>query len=290
MQEVIGIQRTVPFVIVERDLLLNESLSIYEKMAYCVLCAYANIQDKTCFPSYQTIANKVGCSRRKVIAVIVSLEKKGLIEKAEQIHNGKNISNLYIVKPASGFTECNSIKKEEIAVENVVENRKDIVENSKGAGNSPSFFKESGECDAPGSACGALGGAPCAPGGEYGAPKQESYNNNHLNNNQSSSFRARGREKNDGRINVWKEKIEYSYFQEVMPDKAPIVNNLITCFLAAEKDCENQVILEEVDSCAVMELLDEIKNLNFGDVKNFIAYLKQTVLNYLRKRYAFLHS
>ena len=97
------IQYDTPFTIVDRAVLMSEDLDVYDKTVYAILCSYANNTDRSCFPSYQTIARKAGCSRRKVISVIAHLERRGLIEKREQFSSiGDNTSNLYIVKPISG--------------------------------------------------------------------------------------------------------------------------------------------------------------------------------------------
>jgi hypothetical protein len=92
----------VPFTMIDNVILMSEQLSIYDKAVYCTLCAFASNFDKSCYPSYQTIARKARCSRRKVIDVISHLESIGLIEKQEQ-HNskGENKSNLYVVKTSS---------------------------------------------------------------------------------------------------------------------------------------------------------------------------------------------
>ena len=97
------IKYDAPFTIIDRAVLMSEDLSVYDKAVYSILCSYANSTDRSCFPSYQTIANKAGCSRRKVIAVIANLEKFGLVEKQEQFNSiGDNTSNLYVVKPMPG--------------------------------------------------------------------------------------------------------------------------------------------------------------------------------------------
>lgn len=91
---------------VDKAVLMNETLSVYDKAIYCILCAYADKDSRSCFPSYQTIARKAGCSRRKVISVVAHLEGLGLIEKKEQ-HNaiGDSTSNLYTVKPMNASAE-----------------------------------------------------------------------------------------------------------------------------------------------------------------------------------------
>ena len=78
------IQYNAPFTVVDRAVLMSENLSVYDKTVYAILCSYANSTDRSCSPSYQTIARKAGCSRRKVIAVIANLERMGLVEKQEQ--------------------------------------------------------------------------------------------------------------------------------------------------------------------------------------------------------------
>jgi len=76
-----------PFTMIENKTIRNKKLTIYQKMAYIVLCNYANDQN-TCFPSYQTIAKGVGCTRRKVINIINELVKMGLIIKHQRKTTG----------------------------------------------------------------------------------------------------------------------------------------------------------------------------------------------------------
>ncbi len=75
----------------------REDLNIYEKAAYVVLARYADNNKDTAFPAYNTIAKKIGCSRRKAIETISSLEqKKILIKTTRYKENSKeNNSNLY---------------------------------------------------------------------------------------------------------------------------------------------------------------------------------------------------
>jgi len=69
---------------------------IYEKVIYMVICRHANIYNATAFPSYQTMANKAGCSRRKSIDSVQLLIDKGLIGKQEVKNSkGENTSNTY---------------------------------------------------------------------------------------------------------------------------------------------------------------------------------------------------
>jgi len=73
-----------------------------------------------------------------------------------------------------------------------------------------------------------------------------------------------------------------------MPDKLPIIDCLTDIILALRKEDAPKYrrILSEVDSLAVMEFLDEMKDLSFRDVRNFTAYLKRVFVEFLVKRAA----
>ena len=88
----------VPFTMIDSALLLSEELTTYQKAIYCILCAYASNTDKSCYPSYNTIAKKTGCSRKKAIDTISELVRLGYIEKQEQTNaKGENVSNIYYI-------------------------------------------------------------------------------------------------------------------------------------------------------------------------------------------------
>jgi len=91
-----------PFTLVDQAVLLSENLDSYDKAVYAILCSYANNEDGSCFPAYNLLARKAGCSRSKVIRVIANLESKGLIQKRTRYNsNGDNTSNLYVIMPMS---------------------------------------------------------------------------------------------------------------------------------------------------------------------------------------------
>jgi hypothetical protein len=71
--------------------------SIYEKIVYMYLCRCGN--NSTAFPSYQTIADKCGMSRKKAIDVIKTLISTGVVYKHERKKKNKNEndSNIYEV-------------------------------------------------------------------------------------------------------------------------------------------------------------------------------------------------
>ncbi len=81
MKKTLQFRRKRPFVMVDYAVVMSGQLSVYELAVYLVLCAYADSREGTCFPSYQTIASKAGCSRRKAIDAVARLESLGLIRK-----------------------------------------------------------------------------------------------------------------------------------------------------------------------------------------------------------------
>jgi len=80
---------------IENQIIHRRDLTIYQKMAYISLCSYAN--DKNiCFPSYKTIADDVGCTRRKIIDVVNELVDLGLIVKRHKTTaKGDASANVY---------------------------------------------------------------------------------------------------------------------------------------------------------------------------------------------------
>ena len=74
------IKYNTPFTMIENKIIRDKALTIYQKMVFIALCSYAN-ENNICFPSYQTIADAVGCSRRKVIDTIKELVNLNLIAK-----------------------------------------------------------------------------------------------------------------------------------------------------------------------------------------------------------------
>ena len=98
-EKTLKFQYQEPFTMVDNAVLMDETIGIYEKLTYVILCAFASNEDNTCYPSYQTIANKTGCSKRKTISSIKALVELGLVEKVERVNkNRENTSNLYTVK------------------------------------------------------------------------------------------------------------------------------------------------------------------------------------------------
>ena len=65
------------------NILRSHTLKPLHKVVLSVICSYSN-SSNIAFPSYQTIADDSGISRRKVIDVISELVTLGCIKKTER--------------------------------------------------------------------------------------------------------------------------------------------------------------------------------------------------------------
>jgi hypothetical protein len=78
--------------------ILDQDLSIYEKMVYIVLCSHAK-KDGPAFPSVMTIASEASCSRTKVFEALRVLEDRGVITRENRIFPKRGqTSNLYEIE------------------------------------------------------------------------------------------------------------------------------------------------------------------------------------------------
>lgn len=188
-------RRKEPFVMVESRVLLSEELSIYEKMVYCVLCSFADNETGICYPSYETIAARAGCSRRKAIACIETLVEKGLLRKEERAtKNGGNRTNIYYLH---GEIEEKSADSNEISDES------DAL-----------VLPDDGVPDTPDSESDAQSDAPGSQGDESDAPELDSQN-------YTSPYTPSIYPCDMGRIDGVKERIDYDYFEEFFPERLP---------------------------------------------------------------------
>ncbi len=73
----------------------GSQLGVYGVAVYNVLAKYANGNGDSIFPSYKTIANQLGISRRKVISTIEQLCDLGLVTKAQRRRKSGFNSNTY---------------------------------------------------------------------------------------------------------------------------------------------------------------------------------------------------
>ncbi|MBF7155737.1 DnaD domain protein [Bacillus albus] len=94
------------FFMIENDAIDNCDLDVYEFKAYAVIVRHANRDTQSAFPSLTTLAEKVGCGRKKIVQCIKSLEEKGYIQKVNRKDDqGNNLSNIYYVLPTPSVPE-----------------------------------------------------------------------------------------------------------------------------------------------------------------------------------------
>jgi hypothetical protein len=84
--------------IVPESIFLDETLSKSAIRVYGVLCAYADKNDGTCYPSRSTLGEKLKIAPKKVFNYLQELIDKGYITKAyRHRENGTCTSNLYTI-------------------------------------------------------------------------------------------------------------------------------------------------------------------------------------------------
>ena len=122
------------FIMVNYDVITSGLLTAYEIAVYVTLCAYASNTDRSCFPSYSTLARRAGCCSTAIRA-IARLEELGFIEKQNQSSKaGDSTSNLYTIKTAV------TMQKEEPSNEPFPSEQSETVE--KSVDNLPATAKE----------------------------------------------------------------------------------------------------------------------------------------------------
>jgi hypothetical protein len=91
-----------PFTRVQNVALEDETLSTHAKLTYVILCKFADYKKADCYPSYATIARKVGCTRRETIICVKELVKQGYVAKRP---GEKGQSNTYVIQPLYDYAE-----------------------------------------------------------------------------------------------------------------------------------------------------------------------------------------
>lgn len=156
--EMIDIEN-VKAVIIEGEKEKIVELDIYHKMIYITLCRYADNHSQSCFPSYNTIAKKLKCTKRIVIKKIKDLtDVFNLIEKdtRKKKNSYENESNIYYLNSPDVLLKF----KENTSNPN--DKSPEMLENqeSNGGGEPHSL---GGEPHSPGSEPDSLGGEPVSP-------------------------------------------------------------------------------------------------------------------------------
>jgi predicted transcriptional regulator len=110
---------------------LEKLNNVYDISVYVWLSKFAANEDKSSFPSYQTIADKVGCSRNKVISSMKNLVNLGLVSKKKRRMQ------------TSIYTIIHPINLQNEVVHDVNSQTSKVHEvNSKGAGDAPEVVHE----------------------------------------------------------------------------------------------------------------------------------------------------
>ncbi len=81
--------------IIQRDIMTMENLSIHSKAVYALLVSYAG-QKNSCYPGFDTMAEKLDISRPTVIKAIKGLEDKELVRVERENGKGNTYYPTYI--------------------------------------------------------------------------------------------------------------------------------------------------------------------------------------------------
>lgn len=102
-------ERSFGYARVDNAILDDEAIDIYAQSVYVALCRFASNDDRKCFPSAETIAEKAKCSRRKVFDALATLESRGYIRREQRIMDGQKKSSIYhIVGAPHALSMCTS--------------------------------------------------------------------------------------------------------------------------------------------------------------------------------------
>lgn len=103
---------------------------------------------------------------------------------------------------------------------------------------------------------------------------------------ESSSSARKKVEEDDEEIDALKTDIEYNFFETEMKGQIPIINTLLHIMqtLRNKNLTQYEQLRNKLDSCAIVEFLDEIKTIRFENVRNFSAYLQRVFIEFMTKR------
>ncbi len=72
------------FCFLDVSVMTDTSLSVYDKAVYAALCSFANPQHRSCYPSLAAIAERAGCSKRRVQESLATLEASEYITRVSR--------------------------------------------------------------------------------------------------------------------------------------------------------------------------------------------------------------
>lgn len=300
MKDTGTLQKTGRFIRLDQETVSSGRLRPSELAVYVALCAFAGGRNRSCFPSYATLAKRAGCCRRTAIRAVAGLEKLGLVVKQEQHSNkGDASSNLYVLLELRTPEDCGKLLRqpeEPSAPEPGPEPEGE--QNIFSENDSPDEAREKPGCGEQAKKthmqmCHHRDDTESPPPvqichhrSDKFAPELEELNKPQRNKSHSipPSPGPRG-ERERERV---KEEIEYGYFAENLPDKLPFLDKLIAVVLELRREDapENRRVLEAVDSTVVLDFLEELqeKRQALMGVRNTTAWLKKVFLEFLWKR------
>lgn len=88
-------QRDFWWACVDIAVLRDRTLSPIDKAVYAVLCTFAAIEGRLCYPSIGRLAQDTGCSERSVQASLRRLEEKGYIVRESRYKDRRQVSSQY---------------------------------------------------------------------------------------------------------------------------------------------------------------------------------------------------
>lgn len=88
-------RRSVPFTMVTKAVLDDETLKASDKAVYAVLCMYADNKTSECYPQRTTLMKKAGLSDKTLRKCISTLSQRGYIKVEHRTGRKGNASNRY---------------------------------------------------------------------------------------------------------------------------------------------------------------------------------------------------
>lgn len=242
---------------------------LLDRMGLSVKSGWMDNQDRVyLYYSLSETCETLGCKRDKAIKLYAELDAVGLIERKRQGLGKPHM--IYVKNFASHRTDPQkSEKPTTFPPEDEKSNYKQSEKPTSGSRKNRS--PEVGKTDA----------------------NNTEYSKTDLNDTDSSSPlpspHIRDRPDEDG-IEKIREQIEYEYFQVEMPDKLPMIDCLVGIIFSLRNEAtpQTQRLLCSIDSCVVLEFLDELKIMDLHKVRSLSAYLRKVFPNYLLKRAALL--
>lgn len=100
-------ERSFGYARVDNTIMDDEAIDIYAQSVYMALCRFASNENRSCFPSAETIAEKAKCSRRKVFDALTVLEERGYIRREQRVVEGQKKTSIYhIVGAPHALSMC----------------------------------------------------------------------------------------------------------------------------------------------------------------------------------------